>query len=182
MVGSQTESRTTAAEDDEFELGLARLGVLGLSIGLVVISLIVFGILAYRANPTWAQRGQFGDMFGAINALFSGLALGGVIYAIFLQREELHLQRRELASTRDELRRSAEAQEKQLAMMQETAEIALMSAFAQNGEKLSWGGRAGDGIEERRRCLETLRDRVIRTLDGRSARTDWQDGAARDTR
>lgn len=49
------------------------------------------------------QRGTFGDMFGAINALFSGLAFAGVIYAIFLQRKELELQRKELESTRQEL-------------------------------------------------------------------------------
>jgi hypothetical protein len=35
-----------------------------------------------------ATRGQFGDIFGSVNALFSGLALAGVIIAILLQREE----------------------------------------------------------------------------------------------
>jgi hypothetical protein len=49
------------------------------------------------------HRGTFGDMFGAVNALFSGLAFGGVIFAIILQRKELSLQRRELELTRDEL-------------------------------------------------------------------------------
>ena len=36
-----------------------------------------------------AERGQFGDIFGSINALFSGLAFSGLIYTIFLQREEI---------------------------------------------------------------------------------------------
>jgi len=49
-------------------------------------------------------------MFGAANALFSGLALAGVVYAILLQREELMLQRKELELTRQELHRSSEAQ------------------------------------------------------------------------
>jgi hypothetical protein len=35
-------------------------------------------------------------MFGAVNALFSGLAFAGVVYAIFLQRIDLALQRKEL--------------------------------------------------------------------------------------
>jgi len=52
----------------------------------------------------WEQRASFGDMFGAINALFSGLAFAGVIYAIFLQRKELYLQRKELEQTRAELK------------------------------------------------------------------------------
>ncbi|MEB3120418.1 MAG: hypothetical protein VKL41_04250, partial [Snowella sp.] len=46
--------------------------------------------------PNWEQRGQFGDMFGAVNAFFSGLALVGIVYNIILQRKELRLQRQEL--------------------------------------------------------------------------------------
>lgn len=60
-----------------------------------------------------ADRGTWGDMFGGINALFSGLAFVGVIYAILLQREELQLQRYELVSTRAELRGQREANERQ---------------------------------------------------------------------
>lgn len=53
--------------------------------------------------PDMASRGQFGDMFGAINALFSGLALLGTIYAVILQQRELELQREELMQSRAEL-------------------------------------------------------------------------------
>jgi hypothetical protein len=42
-------------------------------------------------------------MFGAANALFSGFAFAGVIFAILLQRRELALQREELRFTRVEL-------------------------------------------------------------------------------
>jgi uncharacterized membrane protein YccC len=62
--------------------------------------------------PDWEKRGQAGDLFGSINALFSGLAFAGVIVAILLQREELQLQRDELTYTRRELERTADAQEK----------------------------------------------------------------------
>lgn len=50
------------------------------------------------------NAGSFGDMFGSINALFSGLAFVGVILAILLQKKELALQREELVATRDELK------------------------------------------------------------------------------
>ena len=50
------------------------------------------------------DRGTFGDMFGAVNALFSGLAFVGVIFAILLQSNELKLQRKELRFTRNELK------------------------------------------------------------------------------
>lgn len=46
------------------------------------------------------KRGTFGDMFGAVNALFSGLAFVGIIFTIMLQRKELELQRNELSLTR----------------------------------------------------------------------------------
>lgn len=57
----------------------------------------------YKLNdlePT--ERGTFGDMFGSVNALFSGLALAGIILTILLQRKELKLQREELQDTRAE--------------------------------------------------------------------------------
>jgi len=57
------------------------------------------------------KRGTFGDSFGAVNTLFSGLAFGGIIYTILLQRNELKLQRKELKLTKAELKRSADAHE-----------------------------------------------------------------------
>ncbi|MEJ6023939.1 putative phage abortive infection protein [Ramlibacter sp. PS4R-6] len=52
-----------------------------------------------------AMRGTFGDKFGAINALFSGLALAGVIFTILLQRRELRLQREDIEDQNETLRR-----------------------------------------------------------------------------
>jgi len=36
----------------------------------------------------WARRGQFGDMFGAINTLFTSFGFAGIIYSILLQRHQ----------------------------------------------------------------------------------------------
>lgn len=47
--------------------------------------------------------GTFGDSFGAVNALFGGLALVGIYHAIELQRQEIALQQRELKLLRTEL-------------------------------------------------------------------------------
>lgn len=41
------------------------------------------------------NAGTFGDMFGAINALFSGAAFAGTIYAILLQRKDLETQHKQ---------------------------------------------------------------------------------------
>lgn len=50
--------------------------------------------------------------YSALEALFAGLAFLGLLSTIWIQRQELRLQRVELAQTREEMRRQAEAQEK----------------------------------------------------------------------
>ena len=75
---------------------------------VVVIGLwAASGIIIYfigKNDGEWTTRGQIGDMFGAVNALFSGLAFAGIIYTILLQREELREQRHELELTRLEFK------------------------------------------------------------------------------
>lgn len=63
--------------------------------------------------PHYSNK-SFGDIFASLNTWFSGLALVGVIYTIYLQRQELQLQRRELELTRQELSKSSSAQLTQL--------------------------------------------------------------------
>ena len=66
-----------------------------------------------------SERGQFGDMFGAVNALFSGLAFAGLIITLILQKTELGLQRDELEQTRAELKN----QRKEFEIQNETLKI-----------------------------------------------------------
>lgn len=68
-------------------------------IGVIMVWAMTF-FLYFNYNSE--ERGQFGDMFGAVNALFSGLAFAGLIITLILQREELSLQRDELKQTRKE--------------------------------------------------------------------------------
>ncbi|MFY0604495.1 MAG: hypothetical protein JXQ93_11125 [Flavobacteriaceae bacterium] len=77
---------------------------------IIGVSIIVFlwgisGILIYF-NFDNDSRGTLGDMFGAINALFSGLALFGIIVSILIQQKELNYQRQELEETRLEFKTS----------------------------------------------------------------------------
>ena len=69
----------------------------------VIILWGLFWALSSWMYPEIECRGQFGDSFGAVNALFAGLAFAGVIYAIILQKKELGLQRDELGLQRKEL-------------------------------------------------------------------------------
>ena len=92
-------------------------GVLFCAALFVVAVIVGAGYLLMNAFGDWAQSGVFGDSFGVVNALFSGLAFAGIIFTIFLQQNELRLQRHELKLQRDELEltrgeisRSADAQ------------------------------------------------------------------------
>ena len=72
-------------------------------IGVIALwGLSWWGISKFIDDPI--TQGTFGDMFGAVNALFSGLAFAGLIVTLLYQKEELKLQREELAQTREELK------------------------------------------------------------------------------
>ena len=95
----------------------------GVAIGVLLVWLLIGWYASTRDDP-----GKFGDMFGAVNALFTGLAFAGLIYANVLQREELSLQRQELAETRNEIK----GQREQLETQSETFRLQLIeSSFFQ---------------------------------------------------
>lgn len=90
------------------------------AIGSVVFLWCLAWWLIPHFFPEPINAGEFGDMFGAVNALFSGLAFAVLIFTIHLQKGELALQRRELELTRDEmsgqrvaLERQSDTQQKQ---------------------------------------------------------------------
>lgn len=89
----------------------------------VIILWVMSWTLSSWGYPEIECRGQFGDSFGAVNALFAGLAFAGVIYAIILQKKELGLQRDELGLQRKELedtRAEIKGQKEQLQAQNQT--------------------------------------------------------------
>lgn len=70
---------------------------------LLIIS-IIFPLLINIIFKDWVKSGTFGDTYGALNAIFSGLALAGVIVTILIQRAELKNQRIELSLQRNEMK------------------------------------------------------------------------------
>lgn len=60
-----------------------------------------------------AEAGQFGDLYGSVNALFSGLAFAVLIYTITLQRKDLALQQQQLKAQLDEMVESRQELKKQ---------------------------------------------------------------------
>jgi len=65
--------------------------------------LVTYSFAVYMAIESGEDRARFGEMFGAIEALFSGLAIAGVLYTIHAQRREIH-------STREAFRSQMEIQ------------------------------------------------------------------------
>jgi hypothetical protein len=104
---------TDASLDHEDAAASAPLGPLVVAAVCIGVAWICTPFVAAQlVGGDWIVRGQFGDTFGSINSLFSGLAFAGIIYTVLLQRQELTLQRRELELTRRELTRTAAAQER----------------------------------------------------------------------
>lgn len=51
----------------------------------------------------YAEIGVFGDMYGALNTLFSGLAFSAVVVTLILQKRQLAVSQSELTMTREEM-------------------------------------------------------------------------------
>ena len=97
-----------------------------ITIILVVLIWSISGLTIYLLTDNWGDRGTMGDMFGAVNALFSGLAFAALLYTLQLQREEIKLNRTEIALNRNELSKSVKAQqESQEALKQQVAQTHL---------------------------------------------------------
>jgi len=118
-------------------------------------------LLLYLIFDSIESRGLFGDQFGSINALFSGLAFAGIILTIYLQKRELALQREELVLQREELvltRKEIKGQKEQLEAQNKTLRhqnfentfFQLLGLYNQIVEGMKFGQPATTG----RDCLQ----------------------------
>jgi hypothetical protein len=86
---------------------------------IFVLVILIWVFLGHYLRYILPNPEKYKQMFEAIGALFAGLAFAGIIFSLYLQREDLKLQRRELESTRREL----EGQKEQLRMQNETLRL-----------------------------------------------------------
>lgn len=80
-----------------------------LAIGIIsLLVVIILWVINWKVLNDYKPdvRGTHGDMFGAVNAIFSGLAFSGIILSLYMQRIELKIQRKELKLTRKEVKRT----------------------------------------------------------------------------
>lgn len=117
------EVESNSKQQDENKNGL----FLFLTISVIVIwALSAVAIIYYM--DTWSDRGTFGDLFGAVNALFSGLAFAALIYTIVLQRDEIKQNRNEIKLNRKELAKGAKLQQKSQQVLSEQVAQTHLSA------------------------------------------------------
>jgi hypothetical protein len=124
---------------EKFTLTVTAIGGLILWFALLAAPWIALdkGYLKPKANSdvtdlqaVLGQLGTYGDLFGMLNCLFSGAALWGLIYAVILQRRELHHSH----ETAEDSRRSTEIQNR----------IALYQYLAE--KRRHEGGKAGEDV------------------------------------
>lgn len=105
---------------------------------VVIVLLLYFGYFSamYLLFPgNLERRGQFGDMFGALGTLFSGLAFAGLIITILQQREDLKNQRDEISLQRVDLEKQTEAlqlQREEIAQTNEELKLQCKEMEEQN--------------------------------------------------
>lgn len=73
------------------------------AIGFVLFVMMLSAFVVIKLIGDWEQRGQFGDLFGVVNALFSGLAFAGLIITIRQQHLDLKYQREAIEQTNQEM-------------------------------------------------------------------------------
>ncbi|MGY6650355.1 hypothetical protein [Wenyingzhuangia sp. IMCC45574] len=103
----------------------------GLLVKLIVLVILVWAISTILISyflPNWADRGSFGDSFGALNALFSALAFAVLIYTIVLQQDEIKENRREIELNRKELSKSSKLQQKSQEVLMQQVEQTHLTA------------------------------------------------------
>lgn len=107
-----------------------------------------------KLAQTGETFGTFGDTYGALNTLFSGLAFSILILSLFLQRKELQAQRKELSAQRGEIAKSNEIAEHQRLITQQQKELneqQIQDAKVQNFYTLLF-----KFLDEKRRKIDEL--------------------------
>lgn|GEM_PF-2834438 len=78
-----------------------------IGVTVVVAVQIAYGFVLWRAIPSSVNRGVFGDAFGGLNTLFTGLVVPGALIAIYIQMRDARESRKDqeeiLAAMQDQV-------------------------------------------------------------------------------
>lgn len=137
---------------------------------------LLFWLFGSEWNVTANDTGVFGDSFGVLTSLFSGLAFAGMIITILLQmdvlklqKNELKLQRTELKLTRNELKGQKEQQIAQNETLRkqnfENTFFELLKLFndVTTSIDIEEGGQTFRGKD----CFQKLNERFLRNYNNK---------------
>ena len=132
----------------------------------VGIEILAAWIIYAMFERDWQKASNFGESFGAVNALFSGLALAGVVYTLILQRkalDEQQIQYSRVQSTDVELRLDREKNylifSKQVNELSKAAEIqAIQLQIRFLDEEYQISPQKKEILVERNMCKQRLRE------------------------
>jgi hypothetical protein len=113
---------------------------------ILFLGVLFIWFISFAFVNQHCENRTFQDVFTILNTLFSGLAMGGVMLAILLQREELELQRQELQQTRNEFVIQNETLKKQRF---ENTFFQLLNLHHEIIDKLAHHSDGGDRYEKR---------------------------------
>ena len=100
-----------------------------ISIIVVLVILVLWYLNFYLLkgkNPL--ERGTFGDMFGVVNSVFSGLAFAGILISLIFQWVQLKSQNNDIAISMKIQEKSAKALEKQAENLKKSAILYALQA------------------------------------------------------
>lgn len=151
----------------------------------IVGSIAAFALIGWFANLYFASmydwgdrsKGEFGDIFGVINSLFTGLAFIGVVWSVYNQQEELRETKRQTRIAKLDLKRTQDILAKQeenitaqnaatTKQMFEATFFQMFSAFSQVTKEIEvrWEEKRDFDFERQLRTKSELEE-YSRSLD-----------------
>lgn len=117
-----------------------------------------------------AKYGTYGDSYGSLNTLFSGLAFAVLIISLFMQRQELRAQREELEAQRNEIQESnaiADAQreiaEKQRLTTEQQTNLNIQQIH--DAKVQNYYNQLFKYLDEKRRKINVMNDYLNKNLN-----------------
>lgn len=134
-------------------------------ISVIVISTWFLWLVLLFALPlNIAQRGQLGDLFGGVTALFTGLALAAVLHTVYLQRKEISNQNNELRISK-RIYRQQNALHR--ATLRQNAQITMFNYYNQRIQLLTKENerKRSPSIQSEIEVLESYRESLLSRLE-----------------
>ncbi len=116
--------------------------------GLFAAQYVVFGYLGHDWVPD--KLGQWGDSFGALNALFGSLGFIGLLVTLWMQGGQIRKQAEEAETARKEQHRQRF----------ESSFFQLLSLMREARNNIKLGGSSGEG------CIQNIAHLLSRSVDG----------------